>query len=118
MSKYPKNLYQVGDEETLLTPCLIYYEDLIRENTARIVQMAGGAERLWPHIKTHKSLDVTRLLMSYGIVKFKAATIAEAEMCAMAGAEKILLAYPLIGPNIRRLWRMILPSSGCCRKRF
>ncbi len=39
MSKYPKNLYQVGDEEALLTPCLIYYEDLIRENTARIVQM-------------------------------------------------------------------------------
>ena len=112
MSKYPKNLYQVGDEEALLTPCLIYYEDLIRENTARIVQMAGGAERLWPHIKTHKSLDVTRLLMSYGIVKFKAATIAEAEMCAMAGAEKILLAYPLIGPNIRRLLQLSQAYPG------
>lgn len=103
------NLYQIAGEEELLTPCLIYYEDLIRKNTDRIIEMAGGdPERLWPHIKTHKSLDMTKLLLSYGIHKFKTATIAEAEMCAMAGASDIVLAYPLIGPNRERLVRLSL----------
>ena len=107
-----ENIYRIQDDEQLLTPCLIYYEDLIRKNTERIIEMAGGKgvgeERLWPHIKTHKSLDMTKLLMFYGIHKFKTATIAEAEMCAMAGASDIVLAYPLIGPNRMRLIRLSL----------
>ncbi|MBO4889035.1 MAG: D-TA family PLP-dependent enzyme [Firmicutes bacterium] len=104
-----ENLYRIQEEEQLLTPCLVYYEDLIRKNTKRIIELAGGdPERLWPHIKTHKSLDMTKLLMSYGIHKFKTATIAEAEMCAMAGASDIVLAYPLVGPNRERLVRLSL----------
>ena len=33
---------------------------------------------------------------------FKSATIAEAEMAAKAGAKHLTLAYPLVGPNIKR----------------
>ncbi|MBO6158153.1 MAG: alanine racemase, partial [Firmicutes bacterium] len=129
-----KSIYALDNTENLLTPSLIFYEDLIRQNTRQMIRLAGqartedgpgpdgkmpaaneaeGVRRLWPHIKTHKSLDMTRLLMSYGIRQFKAATIAEAEMCCMAGADRVLLAYPLIGPNMERLLKLQLayPST-------
>jgi D-serine deaminase-like pyridoxal phosphate-dependent protein len=44
-----------------------------------------------------------RLCEELGIRKHKCATIAEAEMVAAAGGTDVLLAYPLVGPNIARL---------------
>jgi D-threonine aldolase len=41
--------------------------------------------------------------MAAGIVKHKAATIAEVEMLALEGAKDVLLAYPVVGPQIRRV---------------
>ncbi len=98
-----KNRYEAAGVEAQISPCLIYYEDTIRENIQKAIQIAGNAERLWPHVKSHKSLDMIRLQMEYGISKFKTATVAEAEMVAEAGASQVILAYPLIGPNMQRL---------------
>ena len=42
-------------------------------------------------------------LSASGIEMFKAATIAELELCLAAGAREVLLAYPLVGPNRGRL---------------
>jgi D-serine deaminase-like pyridoxal phosphate-dependent protein len=64
---------------------------------------AGGIEHLRPHVKTHKLVQVLELEMQQGIKKFKAATIAEVEMCAMGGAPDVLLAYQPVGPNVRRV---------------
>jgi D-serine deaminase-like pyridoxal phosphate-dependent protein len=47
-----------------------------------------------------------RLQQTYGIRRFKCATIAEAEMTARCGAEHILLSYPLVGPAIGRFIRL------------
>ena len=94
--------YEIRNTEEIITPSLIYYLDLIRSNIQKAIEIAGSSERLWPHIKSHKSIDMVKLQMKYGIVKFKAATVAEAEMAAQAGAERVILAYPLIGPNIER----------------
>lgn len=96
------NHYLISNTEYIDTPCLIYYPDVIRHNIQMLIQIAGSAERLWPHIKTHKSYDLIKLQIQYGIRKFKAATISEAEIAAAAGAEKVLLAYPLIGPAKNR----------------
>lgn len=98
-----KNRFEVEGMEKEISPCLVYYEDTIRENIGKAIQIAGSAERLWPHVKSHKSLDMVKLQMEYGIRKFKTATISEAEMVAEAGAESVILAYPLIGPNMERL---------------
>lgn len=95
--------YNITQTDSIISPSLIYYIDEIRHNTETIISTAGNVERLWPHIKTHKCLRMVELLMEYGITKFKAATISEAEMCAMAGATKVIVAYPLIGPNQQRL---------------
>ncbi len=101
-----KNAYEVQGAEKLVSPCLIYYEDQIRNNIEKAIAMAGSAERLWPHVKSHKSIEMVKLQMEYGIRKFKTATVAEAEMVAMAGAERVILAYPVIGPNMERLIRL------------
>lgn len=98
--------YLLEDPESIASPAFIYYRDILLENTRRAIALAGGADRLWPHIKTHKTAAFTRLQMELGVGRFKCATIAEAEMLAQAGAGEILLAYPLVGPNIRRYIRL------------
>lgn len=97
-----KNPYTAEGAEDMISPCLIYYEDGIRKNIEKAIQIAGSVERLWPHVKSHKSNEMVKLQLEYGICKFKTATIAEAEMAAMAGAKQVILAYPLIGPNMAR----------------
>lgn len=97
------NTYEIKNTDEIISPSLIYYLDIINRNTEEMLRVAGDKKRLWPHIKTHKCIKMVELLIKAGITKFKTATIAEAEMTAMAGAEKVILAYPLIGPNMKRL---------------
>ncbi len=85
------------------SPALLLYPDRIRENIRRMVRLGGGTSRLRPHIKTHKLAELVRMQIEDGIHKFKCATIAEAEMAADAGAKDVLIAYPLVGPNAKRL---------------
>ena len=101
-----RKTYALNDTSALISPALIYYPDLIMVNTKKIIEMAGGAEKLWPHVKSHKSADMIRMQIDQGIKRFKCATIAEAEVCAETGATHIILAYPLIGPNISRFLRL------------
>ena len=97
-----KEWYVIDNEEDVFSPALLLYPDRIEENIRRMIAVAGSAERLRPHVKTHKMPEIVRLQMKYGISKFKCATIAEAEMTARCGAPDILLAYQPIGPNIKR----------------
>ena len=94
-------LYTIQGVENILTPALIYYKDEIFENTRKTIEIAGGAERLWPHVKSHKMKKMIEMQMAMGIHRFKCATLAEVKMVAECGAEHILLAYPLVGPNIK-----------------
>jgi D-serine deaminase-like pyridoxal phosphate-dependent protein len=101
-----KNRYHFAGEERTESPALIYYRDIIEENLEKTIRLAGGADRLWPHVKTHKMEALVRMQARRGIRRFKCATIAEAEMIARAGGEHILLSYPLVGPNIDRFIRL------------
>lgn len=97
-----KPCYSFEGQEDIVSPQLVYYPAVIRENIRKMIGMAGGPERLWPHIKTHKMEAVVKMQMEMGIRRFKCATVAEAEMAAKAGAAHLILAYPLVGPNIGR----------------
>ncbi|MDR2376071.1 MAG: alanine racemase, partial [Treponema sp.] len=101
-----KDRYHLAGEEGIESPALIYYRDIIEENLEKTIRLAGGVDRLWPHVKTHKMEALVRMQARRGIRRFKCATIAEAEMCARAGGEHILLSYPLVGPNIGRFIRL------------
>jgi len=99
--------YRLADADSVASPALLVHPDTIEENLRRMIAMAGSADRLRPHVKTHKMPQVIALQLRHGITKFKAATIAEAEMTAAAGGADILLAYPAIGPNAARLAQLV-----------
>src|SRR5271166_3678434 len=94
--------YTVTDTSSIFSPALLFYKDLIRNNIAEAVRIAGDPSRLRPHVKTHKTPEIVRLCLDAGITKHKCATLAEAEMLATSGAQDIFLAYPLVGPNCGR----------------
>ena len=99
--------HQVNDTSELLSPSLLIYPGLVRQNIHEMIALAGGADRLRPHVKTHKMAEIVRLAESSGIRKHKCATIAEAEMVAAAGGTDVLLAYPLTGPNLKRFVHLV-----------
>jgi D-serine deaminase-like pyridoxal phosphate-dependent protein len=96
------NWYELEDVANLISPGLVFYEDRIRENINLLIGMIADKSRLRPHVKTHKSVEVTKLLMAAGLQKYKCATIAEAEMLGHCEAPDVLLAYQPVGPNIIR----------------
>lgn len=94
--------YQISNSDKLITPVLLYYKDYIIENINKAITIAGDPQRLWPHVKTHKTREIIDLLLERGVTRFKCATIAEAEVVASRSPTDIILAYPLVGPNISR----------------
>lgn len=99
--------YLVENVDEIASPALLVYLDRVQENLRRIIALAGGVDRLRPHMKTHKMGEIIQMQRRAGIYKFKCATIAEAEVAARAGAEDVLLAYPPVGPNPQRLLRLV-----------
>ena len=100
--------YTLDNVHEIASPALLIYQERMVENLRRMLAMVGGdATRLRPHIKTHKVPEIVSLHLEHGITKFKCATIAEAEMLALACAPDVLLAYQPVGPNIQRLVTLI-----------
>ena len=103
----PQAWYEIENIDQLDTPALVVYPERVCENIRLAIEMVGSPDRLRPHVKTHKSPAVTRLMLGAGIRRFKCATIAEAEMLAGEGAPDVLLAYQHIGPKALRLAALI-----------
>ena len=95
--------FRLQDEAAIPSPALLLFCERIEHNLRLMIQIAGGPERLRPHVKTHKLGPLVARQIEIGITKFKTSTIAETEMCAVAGAPDVLLAFPQAGPNIARL---------------
>lgn len=95
--------YHINAVDQLDSPALVIYPDRVQQNIDRLVASVADINRLRPHVKTHKSAAVTRLLLEAGVRKFKCATIAEAEMLAQCEAPDVLLAYQPVGAKIGRL---------------
>jgi D-serine deaminase-like pyridoxal phosphate-dependent protein len=89
--------------ENVASPALLLYRDRIEHNLRQMIAIAGDPARLRPHVKTHKIAQLIVRQVELGITKYKTSTIAEAEMCAAAGAKDVLLAFPPAGPNVTRL---------------
>ncbi len=98
---------RLADESAAPSPALLVFPDRIEENLRRMIALAGGPERLRPHLKTHKLPQLIALQTRLGITRCKAATIAEAEMAAGAGATDITLSTQPVGPNAARLVALI-----------
>jgi D-threonine aldolase len=102
-----KAWYEIESIDQIDSPALIVYRDRIQRNIEKMVKIAGNPNRLMPHVKTHKIKEVVKLQLEQGIRQFKCATIAEAEMLAEAGAEKVLIAMQPVGPKLFRIVNLI-----------
>jgi D-threonine aldolase len=105
--------YKIANENEVDSPALLIYPARVKENVKAVIQSIDDINRLRPHIKTHKSPQVSSMMLQAGITKFKCATISEAEMLAVAGARDVLLAYQPIGPKIKRLAELIEEFTDC-----
>jgi D-threonine aldolase len=105
--KPEKSWYEINGIEELDSPALVIYLDRVMQNIKLVIDMIDDVSRLRPHVKTNKAKEAVELMIASGISKFKCATIAEAEMIALAGGKDVLLAYQPIGPKVQRLIQLI-----------
>jgi len=96
--------YRLLRAERVLTPALLVYPEVIASNIQRTLDLLGGnADRWRAHIKTAKLNYTLRRLLEHGIVNFKCATTLELLEACRSGASDILVAYPVMGANARRV---------------
>lgn len=100
--------FEVANAAEVPSPALLVYPERVAENIQAAINIIHDVDRLRPHVKTHKLPEVVRMHLERGVTKFKCATVAEAEMCARAGAPDLLLAYQPVGPNIPRVRSLVL----------
>ncbi len=86
---------------------MLVFPGVLKRNIDRMEGLVGDLTRLRPHIKTHKCRQVVELLMRRGIAKFKCASVDEVRLLMEAGARSIQLAYPLVGPAVEQLARVL-----------
>jgi D-threonine aldolase len=104
--------YRIADSGLIFSPALVLFREILDENLDEMIRIAGHASRLRPHSKTHKMAAITKIELGKGIAKHKAATFAEAEMLADAGAKDVCLAYNPVGPNVRRAVEFVSKFQG------
>ena len=96
----------VAPDQEIDTPAVVVDEAILHENIAEMASFAAShAVSLRPHLKTHKTPQITRLQLQAGAVGGTCAKLGEAEvMVEQAGLSDVLIAYPLVGePKLRRL---------------
>lgn len=104
--------YTIKNIDELDSPALVVFPDRVKFNIKEAIRMTGDVKRLRPHIKTHKSPEVCKLMLEAGITKFKCATIAEAEMLGQCQAPDVLLAYQPLGPKLKRFISLVKKFPG------
>ena len=99
--------YTIKNINEIDTPALAVYPNRIKENINTFVNSVSDVSMLRPHIKTHKSSEVSIMMLDAGITKFKCATIAEAEMLGSVNAPDVLLSYQPVGPKAKRFAEIV-----------
>lgn len=96
--------WEIKNIDTVDSPSVAVYKEHLTQNIEHMIAgVDGEMNRLMPHIKTNKMPKVMEVLVASGIGRFKASTIAEAEIAAEAGAGSVLIAHQLVGPKVERL---------------
>ena len=85
--------YEIINPEEVFSPGLLIYPERIKSNILRMIKIAGSAERLRPHVKSHKMAEIIKLQIDLGINKFKTSTISETEMVARSGGKRYIISH-------------------------
>ena len=96
--------YRVSNIEHLLTPALVVYPEIISANIEQTLRLLDGDANRWRvHVKTAKLEYALRMLAERGVRNFKCATTLELLVACRSGAKDVLVAYPMVGANARRV---------------
>ncbi|MEM1440696.1 MAG: alanine racemase [Verrucomicrobiota bacterium] len=102
--------------EDIPSPGLLFDLDAVDRNLDRMLAEVGNdPARLRPHMKTHKCAEILQRQKKRGIDTVKCATLAEAELAASVGVGEILVAYPLVGPNVKLIIQLAARWKGTSR---
>jgi D-serine deaminase-like pyridoxal phosphate-dependent protein len=105
LSEFPwDERHRVAGIEDVLTPALVVYPEIVASNIARTLHLLGGDPDRWrAHIKTAKLAYTLRMLVEWCVRSFKCATTLELLVACYSGVADVLLAYPVVGANARRV---------------
>ena len=98
--------YLLKSAQDVISPALLFYSERIRDNINEMIRIAGSAERLWPHIKTHKCANLIGLQLKSGIDKFKCSTLAEAALLGSCGVREAVLAMQPSSAHLDKLLQL------------
>jgi D-serine deaminase-like pyridoxal phosphate-dependent protein len=105
--------YRIEDVETVLTPALAIYPEIVEANIRTTLQLLGGNAGHWrPHVKTAKLGFMMKQLVEHGIANFKCSTSLELLTVCENGAEDVLVAYPMVGANAQRVRQIAEQFTG------
>lgn len=98
--------------DALPTPRLVLDEARMLRNVTRLRErMAPHGVKLRPHLKTAKSIDVARRVLTDGTGPATVSTLKEAEVFAQAGVRDILYAVGIAPQKLERV--LALRATGC-----
>ena len=105
VSEFPwDERHRVASAADVLTPALVVYPEIVASNIDVTLGLLGGAADRWrAHIKTSKLAYTLRMLVERGVRNFKCATTLELLVACQSGAADVLIAYPVVGANARRV---------------
>jgi len=96
--------YRIEAADRIMTPALAIYPDIVDANIDITLGLLGGDANRWrPHVKTAKLGFMMRRLAERGIENFKCSTSLELLTACENGAADVVVAYPLVGANARRV---------------
>ncbi len=98
--------------EHLVTPALLLDEARMERNIARLRDRAARlGVRLRPHLKTPKSVEIARRVLTGGNGPATVSTLKEAEVFAAAGVHDLVYAVGIAPDKLRRV--QALRRTGC-----
>jgi D-serine deaminase-like pyridoxal phosphate-dependent protein len=96
--------YRIGRIDEVRTPALAIYPEIVDANIRTTLRLLDGDANRWrPHVKTAKLALMMRRLVAHGIANFKCSTSLELLTVCEAGATDVVVAYPMVGANARRV---------------
>ncbi|MDX2030879.1 MAG: alanine racemase [Blastocatellia bacterium] len=105
--------YRIAGIESVMTPALAIYPAIVDANIEATLRVLGGDANRWrPHVKTSKLGFVMRRMVEHGVTNVKCATTLELLTAAEAGATDILVAYAMVGANVRRVRELAAGMPG------
>jgi D-serine deaminase-like pyridoxal phosphate-dependent protein len=92
----------------LFTPSLIVDEVALRANIAQMQSVCdANGVALWPHVKTHKTVEIARLQLLAGAQGLTCAKLGEAEALLVCGVRRLFVAYPLVDVRYAKRLRFL-----------